>query len=83
MQNQKHSPHHSTSTLTESIKSVITLRQVCPGGIVFTHFGVSVAMNNHWQRVVRRVSNSHAACSKLEEHLVCQQGEQETFQARL
>ncbi len=29
-------------------------------------------MDNHWQRVVHCVSNSHAACSKLEQHFICQ-----------
>lgn len=37
----------------------------------FTHFGVSVAMDDHWQRVVGCVPNSHAVRSKLEQHLVC------------
>lgn len=44
-----------------------------------THFGVSVAMDDHWQRVVNGVSNSYAVCSKLEKHFICQKREQETF----
>ncbi len=48
-----------------------------------THFGISIAMDNHWQRVVHCVSNSYAACSKLKKHFICQKEEQETFQARL
>lgn len=37
-----------------------------------THFGVSVAMDDHRQRVVGCVPNPHAVRSKLEQHLVCQ-----------
>lgn len=56
---------------------------MCQRASFLTHFGVSVAMDNHWQRVVRRVSNSHSARSKLEKHLICQEVEHETFKARL
>lgn len=40
-----------------------------------THFGVSVAMDDHWQRVIKRVPDSDALCSELKKHVVCQEGE--------
>lgn len=34
-------------------------------------------MDDHWQGVIKRVPDSDAVCSKLEEHVVCQESEGE------
>lgn len=67
----------SNNSLKECVRCHETTR--FPRTSFLTHFGVSVAMDNHWQRVVNSVSNSYAVCSKLEKHFICQKREQETF----
>lgn len=59
------------------------LYDVCVSPLFLTHFGVSVAMNNHWQGVVHCVSNSHSVCSKLEKHFICQKREHDTFEGQV